>query len=54
VNWGYFLPWMGLWAGTMTFSGGVGFWCGYWTGRDRVTDDETEAREAARRDGAGP
>jgi hypothetical protein len=54
VNWAYFLPWMGLWAGTMTFCLGVGFWCGYWTGRDRATDDETEAREAARRDGAGP
>ena len=48
MNWGYFLPWMGLWAGTMTFCLAVGFWCGYWTGRDRETDDETARREAER------
>lgn len=45
MNWAYFLPWMALWAGTMTFCLGVGLWCGYWTGRDRATDDATARRE---------
>lgn len=39
MNWGYFLPWMALWAGTMLFCLGVGLWCGYWWGRDRATDE---------------
>ena len=47
MNWGYFLPWMSCWAGTMAFCGGVGWFCGYWAGRDRAEDDATDALEAA-------
>lgn len=38
MNWGYFLPWMSLWAGTMAFCLGVGAYCGYSWGQDAEAD----------------